>query len=115
MNDIDFVFTLLLGFVAGVIVTRIYIGILARHMIQRLTEAMEQQSQPEAKTTVETRVELIDDMFLVYRLDNNEFVGQGRTIEELKERCLARFRNPNLHIKITQGNEEALERLKNQL
>lgn len=113
MNDTDF--ALILGFVAGIIVTRIYIGILARHMIKKLTEAMEQQPQIEDKTTVETRVELIDNMFLVYRLDNNEFVGQGRTVEELKERCLDRFKNPNIHIKITQGDPDALDRLKKQL
>lgn len=112
MNNFD---ALILGFLVGIVVARIYIGLVAAHIMRKLAEAVEQQQQPEGKTTVETRVELIDNMFLVYRLDNNEFVGQGRTVEELKERCLDRFKNPNIHIKITQGDPDALDRLKKQL
>lgn len=112
MNEID---TLVLGFLAGIVVARIYIGLVAAHIMRKLTAAMEEAEKPETNSTLETRVELINDVFFVYRLDNNEFVGQGRTVEELRERCYDRFKNPNIHIKITQGEPSALDRLKKQL
>ena len=114
MTDADFVTTLALGFFAGAIVTRIYIGILARHMVRRLSEALEQKTAEPDSLTMETRVELINDQFFVWRIDNDEFVGQGHSLDELKQHCLDRFRNPNVHIKIIQGDEAALERLKSQ-
>ncbi len=112
MNNFD---TLILGFLAGIVVARIYIGLVAAHIMRKLSAAIEEAEKPQSKSTLETRVELINDVFFVYRLDNNEFVGQGRTVEELKERCLDRFKNPNVHIKITQGDPDALDRLKKQL
>lgn len=112
MNHFD---TLILGFLAGIVVARIYIGLVAAHIMRKLSAAIEEAEKPQSKSTLETRVELINDVFFVYRLDNNEFVGQGRTVEELKERCLDRFKNPNVHIKITQGDPDALDRLKKQL
>lgn len=112
MNEFD---NLLLGFLAGVVVTRIYVGLVAAYILRKLTAAIKETEHAEINSIVETRVELINDVFFVYRLDNNEFVGQGRTVEELKERCLARFKNPNLHIKITQGDSDTLDLLKKQL
>lgn len=112
MNDID---KLILGFLAGIVVARIYIGLVAAHIMRKLTAAIKEAEKSQSESTLETRVELINDVFFVYRLDNNEFVGQGRTVEELKQRCLDRFKNPNVHIKITQGDPDALDRLKKQL
>jgi hypothetical protein len=42
---------------------------------------------------VNARLEIIDDVFFLYDKDRNEFLGQGKTAEQVIEHLISRFGN----------------------
>jgi hypothetical protein len=51
----------------------------------------------------------------MYRVDNEEFLGQGQTFQELTQQIVSRFRNPDMTFRIIQGDPELLKQIKQQL
>lgn len=59
------------------------------------------------------RVEQHDGVFFVYNNDTNEFMAQGSTLDELRERIKARWKDQR--VSVVAGDEAVLEQLKAQL
>ncbi len=78
--------------------------------LQGLEQALEQY-QDEAM--IPCRVELHQGMFFVYNNDTNEFMAQGLTGVELRERIKARW--SNIRVSVVAGDAVVLEQLKEQL
>jgi hypothetical protein len=51
----------------------------------------------------------------MYRVDNEEFLGQGQTFQELTQQIVSRFQNPDMTFRIIQGDPELLKQIKQQL
>jgi lipopolysaccharide export LptBFGC system permease protein LptF len=115
MEMIDIVLWIALGVVIGVCVfyfaLKLAVQILARRLaydIETLEEALKEHVD-----LIPCRVEQHDGVFFVYNNDTNEFMAQGSTLAELRERIKTRWKDQR--VSVVAGDEAVLEQLKAQL
>jgi len=78
--------------------------------LQDLEKAIEQYHEEDM---IPCRVESHQGVFFVYNNDTNEFMAQGLTGSELRERIKARW--SNIRVSVVAGDEAVLQQLKAQL
>ena len=87
---------------------------LARRIEAQLTEELGGIAQDlEEEKLIALTIEVDGDQFLCYNAQSMVFVCQGRDLEEIRERFRQRF--PSKNAAIYNGDESALEVLKQQL
>ena len=62
---------------------------------------------------IRTKLEVHQDCYYLFREDTDAFVAQGRNAQELERHVNQRF--PRCNFVVTQGDQEALQRIKAQL
>lgn len=82
----------------------------ASQELQDLEKAIEQYHD---EVMIPCRVESHQGMFFVYNDQTNEFMAQGNTLAELRERITARW--SNIRVSVVAGDEVVLQQLKAQL
>jgi hypothetical protein len=86
----------------------------ARRIEARIVEELGEIAQDlEAEKLIALTVEVDGDQFLCYNAQTMTFVCQGRDLEEIRERFRQRY--PSKSAAIYNGNESAVEVLKQQL
>jgi hypothetical protein len=105
----------ILGFTSGLIVSYIIVKVVVwstlRQLEQddiRVDELIDKMKQKIQSSIVQARLEEHQGVFYLYRVDNDEFIAQGRTHAEVEARAEQRI--PNLPVYVTQAEESALER-----
>ena len=89
----DFILTIILGLFLGWMVSKIIQGYLRAKLLLEIQEKVE-ESQVEIKQhIIMVNVEKHDDVFYLYEKNTDQFIAQGKTIEELSQRCQERFKN----------------------
>ena len=89
----DFILTIILGLFLGWMVSKIIQGYLRAKLLLEIQEKVE-ESQVEIKQhIIMVNVEKHDDVFYLYEKNTDQFIAQGKTIEELSRRCQERFKN----------------------
>jgi hypothetical protein len=106
---------IILGVILGVVAHRLYITWVAVKMLEELQSRLDQvREKPEVKP-IDAKIEQIGNSLYMYRVDNEEFLGQGQTFQELTQQIVSRFRNPDMTFRIIQGDPELLKQIKQQL
>lgn len=105
--------TFIIGFLVGAItvaaVIRIALHIAvkrAEHTIEALQEAIEKIQT----TMIPARVEQHDGIFYVYNTQDNSFIAQGTTLDELRSRIEGRMKDARVIVQ--EGDPAVLEALK---
>ena len=115
METIDIVLWIVVGIFIGVIAfyltLKLAVNILTRR-IERELETLE-EALKEHVDLIPCRVEQHQGMFFVYNNDTNEFMAQGSTLTELRERIKARWKDQR--VSVVAGDEAVLDQLKEQL
>jgi hypothetical protein len=71
--------------------------------IQEIEEA--QREQPREHAQIEIRVEKVQDQLYAYRVDNDVFIGQGATPDDLIARIAERYKNTKFTVPKDHGAE----------
>jgi hypothetical protein len=115
METIDIVLWIALGIFIGVLAFYLVLKLAVHILVQRISKdietleaAIEQQQQ-----SIQARVELHDNEFFVYNNDTNEFMAQGSTLQELRDRIKTRW--SSYRVSVVAGEDHVLEQLKEQL
>ena len=115
METIDIVLWVVVGIFIGVtafyLTLKLAVNILTRR-IERELETLE-EALKEHVDLIPCRVEQHQGMFFVYNNNTNEFMAQGSTLTELRERIKARWKDHR--VSVVAGDEDVLEQLKAQL
>ena len=64
-------------------------------------------------SSVARLLEVVENQFFLYNNETNQFLGQGGTVQKLKEQMTSRF--PNRDVKIVAGKKNECELLKREL
>ena len=93
------------AFVLGVIAHQIWIKIVVWHTLREMRRAgidieeLFDKPEPEVNRDIACRLEQHDDIWFLYNVDNNEFVAQGRTRQELDAAVAQRFPDRRVVVK----------------
>jgi hypothetical protein len=97
-------FNLVFGFVLGFVIFKTIQIILAVIQFQRLIKQVDQAvDQAVEKAIIRVKVEKHHDTYYLFNEATDEFIAQGKDMQELKDRCDQRFPR-NLIV----ANDEAL-------
>ena len=115
METIDIVLWVVVGIFIGVtafyLTLKLAVNVLTRR-IERELETLE-EALKEHVDLIPCRIEQHQGMFFVYNNNTNEFMAQGSTLTELRERIKARWKDQR--VSVVAGDEDVLEQLKAQL
>jgi len=100
----DFLF----GFVLGILVFRIYSSIALYFLEKRLEEKIENTLKEFRKNVVNSKIEVVNDMYFMYNRETSEFLGQAKTFEELEKVMKAKYPNKLFNV----PHNELMEALK---
>ena len=109
LEFVDFFFWLMLSYMLCQIVLNGFLLWFANHLEKQLLAEVKEQESNE----VLARLEVVDDQFFLYNNETNQFLGQGGTVQKLKEQMTSRF--PNRDVKIVAGKKNECELLKREL
>ena len=101
-------FALIIGFFAGIIMS----GVFAFQTIRKTLREAELAEQTK-KQEIGMRVEVDKDMYYCYNNETNQFLCQGRNLEEIRDSFRARF--PGADAYLSAGEESVLTTLAEQL
>jgi hypothetical protein len=89
---------LILGFILGIAAHILWVKIVVWHTLRELRrngidieELLSEKDEPAPTRNVECRLEQHDGVWMLYRKDNNEFVAQGRSKQELSDAVERRY------------------------
>ncbi len=115
METVDIVLWVVVGIFIGVslfyLALKLAVNVLTRR-IERELETLE-EALKEHVDLIPCRVEQHQGVFFVYNNETNEFMAQGSTLTELRERIKARWKDQR--VSVVAGDEAVLEQLKAQL
>jgi hypothetical protein len=101
-----------LGFLVGVVAIYIVLKVLANILFKRLEKELAELDH-ELKvldTVVTARVEEENGVFYIYGVNDNLFLAQGRTIDEIKQ--VVESRDATKKVMVTEGDPAVIDRLK---
>lgn len=113
----DFIVGILVGVPAGMFLMYFLLKIILDMAIKKLTQDIGDLDQVIEKfredRAIDCRVESHNGVFFVYNNDTNEFMAQGSTLVELRERIKSRW--ANVRVSVVAGEQAVLEQLKAEL
>lgn len=103
---LEFAFGFILGYFAC--------AAMVKSAIKKAFEELEEEHADEEKpkSTIPTRLELVDGQYLLYNNDTNEFLGQGSNYKEMLANIKHRFNEFNFQV--VAGDAAAIAELKQQ-
>jgi len=107
----DFFLGLAVGVAVSYLITRFIVWATMRQIeregieVEQLIQNMKQRVQ---ERIVQARLEEHQGMFYLYRVDNNEFIAQGRSHAEIK--TITDKRLPDLPVYVTEAEDSVMER-----
>jgi hypothetical protein len=113
----DFIIGGILGVCLGIwlfyLAMKLAVRIAVKRASQELQDLEKAIEQYHDEVMIPCRVESHQGMFFVYNDQTNEFMAQGNTLAELRERIKARW--ANIRVSVVSGDEDTLAQLKAQL
>lgn len=88
----------LIGLGIGILIAMKLVQMIARGMIKKLTEGLDQEvnlapEMVQGKKVVDAVITKEQDTFYLWQKDNDMFLAQGKTLEELHKVLTARFKD----------------------
>jgi hypothetical protein len=109
LEFIDFFFWFMLSYMVSQIVLNLFLLWFAGYLEKKLPVVVREQENRE----VLARLEVVEDQFFLYNNETNQFLGQGSTVQKLKDHITSRF--PDRDVKIVAGKKTECELLKREL
>ena len=97
MDKLLVVVIAVMSFVMGIMAHQVWVKIVVWHTLREMRRAgidiekMLREDEPEVTRDIACRLEQHDGIWFLYNADNNEFVAQGRTRQELDAAVAQRF------------------------
>ena len=115
METIDIVLWVVVGIFIGVTAFYLTLKLAVNILMRRLARDIEQLEVDlnQHQKTIQARVELHNNEFFVYNNDTNEFMAQGATLQDLRDRIRNRW--SAYRVSVVAGDENVLAQLKEQL
>jgi hypothetical protein len=115
METIDIVLWVIVGIFIGATAFYLTLKLAVNILMRRLAQDIEQLEVEldQHQKTIQARVELHNNEFFVYNNDTNEFMAQGATLQDLRERIRNRW--SAYRVSVVAGDENVLAQLKEQL
>ena len=106
----SFVLGVFVGIILSYIAVRIMIWVTLRQIERQgiVIEALLEKMREKQQQVIEARLEQHQGEFFLYRVDNGEFIAQGRTAQEITERTDRRIHDRP--VVVTQSDSEVMER-----
>ena len=90
----DFILNILLGIFLGWALTQIIGGYLRAKLLLEIHEKIKEAAEEETKERwIMVNVEQHDGIFYLYEKNTDQFIAQGKTMEELSQRCRELFKD----------------------
>jgi hypothetical protein len=105
---IEFALGILVGVVAMYIVLKVLANILFKRLEKELAELDQELKMLDSVVTA--RVEEENGVFYIYSVNDNMFLAQGRTIDEIKQ--VVESRDATKKVMVTEGDPAVIDRLK---
>jgi len=108
---IEFILGFCLGFLVAYGIVKIVVWSTLRQLERdniEVDELIDKMKQKIENNIIAARMEEHQGLFYVYRADNNEFIAQGATADEIDERAHERFGKKS--IIVTDAEEQVLSR-----
>lgn len=83
----------LFGFILGIITIKIYSSIALYFLEKRLEQKVEEVLKEFRKNVINSKIEVENGTYFIYNRETNEFLGQGKTFEELEKVMKAKYPN----------------------
>jgi predicted RNase H-like HicB family nuclease len=115
METTDIVLWVAVGIFVGATAFYLTLKLAVNILMRRLAQDIEQLEVEldQHQKTIQARVELHNNEFFVYNNDTNEFMAQGATLQDLRERIRNRW--SAYRVSVVAGDENVLAQLKEQL
>jgi predicted RNase H-like HicB family nuclease len=115
METTDIVLWVAVGIFIGATAFYLTLKLAVNILMRRLARDIEQLEVEldQHQKTIQARVELHNNEFFVYNNDTNEFMAQGATLQDLRERIRNRW--SAYRVSVVAGDENVLAQLKEQL
>ena len=100
------------SFGSGVIIGLLIFAFLAYRTLVKISNLVqeEQLQRTVVETDISCRVEEVNGIFYIWKVDDNEFVVQGRTIKEMQD--IMQQMNKRVNLKIVDGEQSVIKKLK---
>ncbi len=105
----------ILGFCLGLLVAYVTVKIVVWSTLRQLEqdnievdELIDKMKQKIENNIITARMEEHQGLFYVYRADNNEFIAQGATADEIDEKTMQRFGKKS--VIVTDAEDQVLSR-----
>ena len=107
----DFIVGFVIGLAVSYIITRVIVWLTLKQIEREgieVEELLERVKKKVAEKVVQARLEEHQGVFYLYRIDNGEFIAQGRSHVEVER--LTELRIPNLPVYVTEADDAVMER-----
>lgn len=108
---IEFALGVVVGMMVAYIIVKVVVWSTLRQMERdniEIDKLLERVKKKPAEKVIRARLEEHRGIFYLYRLDNGEFIAQGRSHAEIER--LTELRIPNLPVYVTEADESVMER-----
>jgi hypothetical protein len=105
-----------IGFALGVFAVLAFIKSAVREALESADDSIKRLQdlvEKEIENTIQTRVEEHDGVYYIYNIEDGAFLGQGMTLNEVKD-CIAK-RLPDTNVNIVEGDIEVIKKLQSEL
>jgi len=100
-------------FILGMAATMLILKWTVRRAIDRITAQMVREDGPNEGTNIELKLEFDQNTYFTYNTVNNQFVCQGSSVQQLRERLSEMF--PGQTATIVEGDPVILAAMKQEL
>lgn len=90
---IDLILCLACGLALGHVLTRVYDGYVSAQLDRELTEKLKARLAQLKERIVNSRIEEVNGSLFLYNRETDEFLGQGKDIDELEENVKSKYPN----------------------
>ena len=104
---------IILGVLLGVGISFLMIYLYVRGLINRIITDLDKHIEKAMDTLMPIRVERVNGIIYCYSKEDNQFICQGTTAQEIRDTIRSRF--PGKTAYIDEGEEELVDELKAQL
>ena len=111
----DIILAVLIGIFLGALAFYLVLKLAVHILVQRISQDIEELEAAidQQQQSILARVELHNNEFFVYNNDTNEFMAQGATLTEIRDKIKSRW--SSYRVSVVAGEDHVLEQLKDQL
>lgn len=91
-----------LGLLAGILLTNIISAIKVRLEVQELDKQFKEKLEKLKEKIIPSRIEEVNGSLFLYNKETNEFLGQGKTLDDLESNVRLKYPNKLFNVSQTE-------------